>query len=247
MIVAILMVRDEADVIGFTLAHLLAEGVDHVIVSDNGSTDDTPRILRLFAEGGQVTVLDDPDPAYYQADKMTRLAHMAYGMGATWVVPCDADEVIYAPRGETLAEFLSYATADVIRITGYDHIVTEHDDPAVANPFLRIAHRRAFCQPLPKVCFRAHPEAKLAMGNHDVEHPGTVGRGLELRHFQYRSLEQMTRKLRQGKQAYDATDLPSTFGFHWREGGALDDQALAARWVDLTSEEDLIHDPAPVR
>ncbi len=41
MIVGISMVRDEADVISFTLAHLAAEGIDHFIVADNGSSDAT--------------------------------------------------------------------------------------------------------------------------------------------------------------------------------------------------------------
>jgi len=257
MIVGILMVRDEADVIGYTLAHLLAEGVDHILVSDNGSRDDTRRILDLYAEGGKVTVLDDPDPAYEQAAKMTRLAHMAHGMGATWVVPCDADEVIYSPDGRTLAEFLADCTADVVEITGFDHIATGADDPVVPNPFLRIQHRRAEPQRLPKVLFRATPSSALEMGNHGVTGVGTNRvRALELRHFQYRSLEQAARKLRQGKEAYDATDPMSFvglnyrrgyFGTHWSEGAAMDDTELASWWVDLTNEPDLIHDPAPVR
>lgn len=257
MIVGILMVRDEADVIGFTLAHLLAEGVDHILVSDNGSRDDTRRILDLYAEGRKVTVLDDPDPAYEQAAKMTRLAHMAHGMGATWVVPCDADEVIYSPDGRTLAEFLADCQADVVEISGYDHISTAADDPCIANPFLRITHRRPYAQKLPKVLFRATPSAALEMGNHGVTGVGTNRTGgLELRHFQYRSLDQAARKLRQGKEAYDATDPLSFvglnyrrgyFGTHWSEGAAMDDTELAAWWVDLSSEDGLIHDPAPVR
>ena len=257
MIVAVMMVRDEADVVGFTLAHLLAEGVDHVIVADNLSTDDTGRILRLYAEGNRVTVLEDDDPAYEQAAKMTRLAHMAYGMGATWVLPVDADEVPYCPDGRTLGQFFGRCDADVVKLVGYDHVVTPLDDQALANPFLRIAHRRIDRQKLPKVAFRANPAAKLEMGNHGVDHPGgcTVG-GLELRHFQFRSLEQMTRKYRQGKAAYDATDPTSYvglnyrrghFGTHWLEGGSLSDEQLAARWNDLLHESGLICDPAPVR
>lgn len=258
MIVAVMMVRDEADVVGFTLAHLLAEGVDHVIVADNLSTDDTSRILSLYAQGNRVTVLPDEDPAYEQAQKMSRLAHMAYGMGATWVLPVDADEVPYCPTGETLAQFFGRCDGDIVEIVGYDHIVTDLDDLAVANPFLRIAHRRVERQRLPKVAFRSHPSAQLEMGNHGVQIPGTpttVG-GLELRHYQYRSLEQATRKLRQGKAAYDATDPTSyvglnyrrgMFGTHWSEGAALDDLGLAAWWESLCNEPGLICDPAPVR
>ena len=66
----------------------------------------------------------------------------------------------------------------------------------------------------------------------------------------------MTRKLRQGKAAYDATD-PATFvganyrrgrfGTHWGIGGARTDDELASDWAALCAEPGLIDDPAPVR
>ena len=71
--------------------------------------------------------------------------------------------------------------------------------------------------------------------------------GLELRHFQFRSLAQMTRKLRDGKRAYDATDIHAMHGTHWREGGLLSDVELAAKWDALLHEDGLVFDPAPVK
>ena len=256
-VIAVMMVRDEADVIGHTLAHLLASGVDHVIVSDNLSTDDTRDIAELYAERYPVTVLDDPDPAYEQAAKMTRLSACAWGMGADWVLPVDADEIVYDPAGDPLDVFFDSCGADIVEITGFDHIATDSDDADWDNPFLRIRHRRATPQRLPKVAFRAHPDAEVEMGNHGVKHPGgDRAGGLELRHFQYRTLPQAIRKLRQGAAAYAATDPTSFvggnyrrghFGTHWAQGAACSDDELAAWWVDLTNEQGLIVDPAPVR
>lgn len=247
MIVAVSMVRDEADVIGHTIRHLLDQGVGAIVVADNLSTDTTRSQLELFP---QVTVIDDPDPAYEQATKMTRLAHIAYGMGAEWVLPFDADELVCSPVG-TVAEFLGNCSADVALIQGWDFIARRSVE--CGNPFLQIDHRRAFPQSLPKVAFRAHPDARLHMGNHDVDHPGKVRcDGLTLRHYQYRSLDQMVRKLRTGKAAYDACDPRGYvglnyrlrhFGTHWGEGGGLSDDEIAARWYDLCEESGLVKDP----
>lgn len=240
-----MMVRDEEDVIGRTIGHLLAEGVDLVIVADNLSTDGTRDILEGFDD--RVMILEDPTVGYYQADKMTRLAAMAYGEGADWVLPCDADEIFYDPAGATLAE--RFADADprvgTVEIRGWDHIATRADIPG--HPFDRITHRRPEYQTFPKVAFRAHPDAKLAMGNHSVECPGIVAHDLAYRHFQYRSLKQMTRKLRNGATAYEATNLPDYEGAHWRQGGNLTEVQLSVKWDELCSEEGLVFDPAPVK
>lgn len=92
-VVAITMVRDEEDIIDWTLQHLLEQGIDHIIVADNLSVDKTPWKLAALASTGRVTVIQDEEPGYYQDEKMTRLAHMAANdFGAEWVVPFDADE-----------------------------------------------------------------------------------------------------------------------------------------------------------
>lgn len=244
MIVAVMMVRDEADVISYTLEHLLNEGVDHVLCADNLSTDRTPDIVAEFDP--HVTLLRDDEPGYYQDRKMSRLAHMAWGEGATWVVPCDADEVFYAREG-TVADFLRATDLDVVAIQLWDHIATDDDNPMIRNPFVRITHRRKYPQKLPKVAFRADPTVRVHMGNHDVDHPrhDNHGPGLFGRHFQYRSFEQMVRKLTNGREAYEASDLHPMYGTHWREGGARSDDEQWREWRRLCEEPGLIEDPAP--
>jgi glycosyltransferase involved in cell wall biosynthesis len=245
-VVAVTMVRDEQDVIGHTISHLLAEGVDHVLVADNLSTDHTRQVLEGFRRT-QVTVVDDDDPGYYQNTKMTGLCRRAAAeLDAEWVLPFDADEVWYWSHG-TLAEFFAQCQVDVVTCAGWDHIATD-DDPIDANPYRAMTQRRIGPQRLGKVAFRFHPDATVDFGNHYVfDHPGPTGTGPQYRHFQYRSFEQMVRKVRQGKEAYDATDLHPTYGAHWRELGALSDDVLWAKWRRLCEERGLIHDPAPIR
>lgn len=267
-IIAVTMVRDEADIIEPVLRHLLAEGVDHLIVADNLSRDDTYDIvMTLGEETGQVTVVIDPEPGYYQSRKMSALAVQAYDLGADWVLPFDADEVWYSRHG-TIAEALARVPegCQIVRAGGWDHIVRASGGPKpvydvtrssdevrtwAVEPAIFSPWRRAATQQLAKVAFRAHPRPVIHMGNHDVNLPDTPEadiRGvLEFRHFQYRSLEQMTRKLRNGREAYEASDIHEMHGTHWRHGGAKTDDELAADWAALCSEEGLVFDPAPLR
>lgn len=236
-VIAVTMVKDEADVIGPIIANLFAQGVAHIVAADNLSTDRTRAILESF---DNLTVVDDNEPGYYQADKMTRLARQACDMGADWVLPFDADELWYADGG-TIDEALSAAIADVVMAAGWDHIVRGPTD----SPFS--PWRREQPQTLCKVAFRARLDAELNMGNHDVRPAHlTRQRGpLFYRHFQYRSLEQMTRKLRNGRAAYEASDVHELHGTHWREGGRLSDDEMYAKWVGLCSEPGLVFDPPP--
>lgn len=258
MIVGICMVKNEQDVIDTVLRHLLAEGVEHLIVADNLSTDNTPHILNdLEACGAPITVIQDPVLAYTQDVKMSRLARRAYEAGADWVLPFDADEIWYGVDPQTgepcrIADALSQVDDEiqVVRAFGWDHIWIPRpvypDGIDRTGPFS--PWRRRETQKLAKVAFRAHPDARMHMGNHDVTLPGpSVVGPLAFRHFQYRSLEQMTTKLRQGREAYEASDVHPMHGTHWRAGGLKSDDELAAEWAELCAEDGLIFDPAPIR
>jgi glycosyltransferase involved in cell wall biosynthesis len=243
---AVTMVRDEADIIGYTVKHLFAQGVDFVVVADNLSTDETPLILSQLAdEHPNLVTLQDDNPAYVQDEKMTFLAHYAgKELGAEWVLPFDADEYWYWTGG-TLAEFFAAAQVDVVTATGWDHIATDEDDPTEPNPFTRIKHRRQSPQKMGKVAFRYHPEIWIDYGNHFLfGHPGTHGKALNYRHFQYRTFEQMATKVRNGKQALDAADLHPQFGTHWRNLGGMSDDDIWQQWRRLCEEPGLIEDAA---
>lgn len=253
-VVGIAMVKDEADIIGSTVAHML-EQVDDVLVADNGSTDDTKKIL---ADLG-VHVIDDPDVAYMQSEKMTALAELAwFDLLADWIVPFDADEWWYSPFGR-IADVLEgiapqWLTASAVL---YDHVATGVD-PDVADPVKRIGWRRMSPTALPKVACRWRDDLVIEQGNHGASYEGgaTVLAGqLIVRHFPYRTPEQFVRKARNGAQAYAATKLPPDVGAHWRQYGAIaeahGDEACAdifRQWFWTANPEedpDLIFDPAP--
>lgn len=222
-VVGVSMVRDEADIVAATVGQMCSQ-VDHVIVADNMSTDDTRRIL----ESLPVTIVDDDEPGYYQADKMTRLAHMARTQfGASWVVPFDADEWWYCPQGRIADVLESNPAWPVIEAELHDHVPTALD-PVGGGPVETIQWRRRQPVPLPKVACQTGEDLLIWQGNHGATYsaPHTQLAGvLQVRHFPYRSPEQFARKAINGAAAYAATDLPDNVGQHWREYGRIAEQS----------------------
>ena len=225
----IAMVKDEADIIVPVLRHMLTQ-VDHIIVADNNSTDDTRTFLELFCDDyDNVEVLDDPEVGYYQSRKMSALAAMAADQGAEWVVPFDADEVWLSRDGRPIRNVLRDLPATILKADAdvWDHVATGTDDMSVPDPIDRIRWRRSYALPLPKVACRAVDGLVIHQGNHGARFPGhgdfapTIGNALTVRHFPYRSPEQFIEKVRQGAAAYKATDLPESMGAHWRKWGQI--------------------------
>lgn len=251
-VAAISMVRDEADIVAVTVAHMLTQ-VDHVIVADNGSTDGTRDLLADL----DVEVIDDPERGYYQSRKMTALADLARTAGHDWVVPFDADEVWYSPFGR-IADVLGGIGPQWLAApaTLFDHVPTGIDSDDT-DPVRRIAWRRVEPGALPKVAARLRDDLVIEQGNHAATFDGGttsfVGQ-LVIRHFPYRSAEQFVRKARNGAEAYAATDLPWSAGQHWRQYGqlleaygreALEDVFRTWFWSpDPNGDESLIRDPA---
>jgi glycosyltransferase involved in cell wall biosynthesis len=242
MIVGVSMVKDEIDVLPFTIWHMFDQGVDRVVIADNGSTDGTREMLAELAEiSDRVTLVIDDEPAYYQARKMNALATRHVEIGQ-WVIPFDADEHWSGQFGYTLAGAIEVARADVLLAEVWDYLPQPGDDASEPDPFYRTSWRETRPERYPVVAYRQTRDAKLHMGNHGVDHPGRREGGLRVRHLQYRSFEQFARKLRNGKRVMELTDLDPSSCQHWREWGALDDAQLAEQWRNLTTQT-MMYDP----
>lgn len=207
-VIAVCTARDEADIIEHTVAHLIAQGA-RVIVADNLSTDGTGLAAML---AGATVELDD-DPAYRQSEKMTALA-AKHARPGEWVIPFDADE-----------EWSGLADLDDTFDIASVHPVVQVPD---GTPW-----RDGYTEQQPKVAFRWQPGCVIAQGNHAVSGAGPIVRdgALTVKHFQYRTLEQMKRKVRNGTAALQAAGLPETSGAHWRQLAGRTDAELEDWWA----------------
>lgn len=251
---AVLLVKDEADIIGQTVRHLLGQ-LDHVVVVDNLSTDATAEIAaELGAE-----VARDPEPAFFQDTKMTAWAQEMRNRGFEWMIPCDADEFWYSYDGATLATRLGSLDpeVDVAVAAIFDHVPTRID-PDDVDPFRRIAWHRRTVSPIwgVKVACRLHDGLSIGYGNHSAFLNGGPAKervALAIRHYPYRTADQYVCKLKNLYRATELTDYPwlSSIG-HWRRAAGLSDSQLieqfetAHKVSDPHLDTSLVYDPAPL-
>lgn len=259
---AVMLVKDEADVIEATIRHTFAQGCKRILVSDNASTDGTRDILAdLTRDLDGLLVLDDPDPAYRQSAKTTALAQKAAGYGMEWILPVDADEIWFLDAGVPLAEQIKEKAglANILEFSLYTHLVTALD-PDGPTPFHRMPYRLMDPQPIGKVAVRWADGCVIHAGNHSASHPSAflgVLEGGTIAHCPYRSAEQMTRKAINGGRAYEAApELPHTTGLHWRElyehwkrGGddTIREIFDAYYYYHVPTASGLAYDPIPIK
>ena len=214
----ICMVRDAEDIIGPIVEHMMDQ-VDHVIVADNLSVDNTRPILDAIK--GNLTVIDDHDPTYRQSEKMTHLAMIAKKQGADFVVPFDADEYWSSKKG-TLKDVIESTNVDLNVAWVYDYVPTGVDWDTIDNPIKRIKWRRKSKTKLHKVACRTSDVLTIHMGNHNAEYYGKLpvyddGTNITVKHFPYRNAEQFVNKAVVGAMALELTDLDYAMGAHWRD------------------------------
>src|SRR5215212_2703990 len=225
-LVMTLLVRDEEDIVRENLDFHLAQGVDEVIVTDNGSEDGTMGLLRSYESRGQVRVLVEPSDDYAQGHWVTRMARLAASeQGADWVINNDADEFWWPCEGTLRSTFERLDDRVGLVVAHRTNFVPrpEDDRPFWERMTLR---ERVSVNPLgkplpPKLAHRAHPAITVAQGNHKVEGVDLGERlddgSIEILHFPMRTYGQFENKIVKGGRAYARNrELPQRTGRTWR-------------------------------
>ena len=229
-VILTLLCRNEADIIASTVEFHLRRGVDLILATDNGSTDDTVAILQRYQRRGVLRLLHEPSHTHDQSlwvSRMSRLAAVEHG--ADWVIPCDADEFWWPRSGSFHAE-LAQVPADqmALQVERFNFLPpsleASSDTPFHQRQTLRERQSlNSLGDPLPgKVCHRAHAAMTVSDGNHGVFLdgdllPSPAHPGIEILHFPVRSYDQFERKIRDGAEALARnTRVAPEVGLTWR-------------------------------
>ncbi len=255
---ALMVVRDEADIIRPVIEHTL-EHVDEVLACDHRSSDGTRAILYdLDRSSPRVTVRESLRFGFYGDEIRTWLAAEAFHLGHDWGLIVDADDVWYVAdaldqQSTRVGDILDALPADWRAVSGfsYNHVPTGLDATNDPNPLTRIGWRRRDSDAL-KVACRLRPD--LRFRNHNAWYDGVLeppaARCLAVRHFTIRTAGQLVRKVEAGIECFQAE--PTEGHDAWDEWLELDATAIRARFeaefwaADPRADASLIYDPAPV-
>lgn len=284
---AVGMARDEGDIVDHTMYHLAANGASGIIIADNLSKDDTreraeeaKENIAKYNPDIKVIILEDNIVEYTQSKKMSSLAAMAREHGAQWVIPFDIDEIWYSASGTLLEAFktLTEQGYDAYRVLYTNHSITEFDENGL-SPF----HSMKWKWNLPtnhKCCFRfrqTDSNVTISNGNHLVQFNGwnfmtniqyaiddygddKVVFGpqlLEIRHFQWRSLDHFMKKilnayeacraLGPGADLYNGAAWAEHFKIYESDGIAGLKKYFYNNILVTGDTGTLVFDPAPIR
>lgn len=242
-----LLVRDLQDIVAANIAYHLDRGVDHIIVTDNGSIDNTRAIVEQFARGGPVTLIDEPRDDYDQSAWVTRMARMAAAMGADWVINTDADELWWPLEGDlkSTLELVAPEYGSVIAPRANMLPLRVLDGHAFERMVVRDVHSvNGLGRPLPgKAAHRASDDVYVWPGNHSVSSP-SLGPAVPtseilIYHYPHRSYEQIVHKIALGGAAVARNTAISEGVFDvWRALYKLLSADRLQEWYDALPHAD---------
>lgn len=280
------MAKDEGDIIKYTLCHLASNGAAGIIIADNMSSDNTmeeiveaKKLINDRYPDIQVIIKEDKIVKYMQSEKMTALAKEAKELGAEWIIPFDIDEIWYSPNSTLIDAFiqLDELNYDVYRVLYTNHSITEYDKPD-KSPFHSMKykwdrptnHKSTFK-------FRGSDHyVRISNGNHFVQHNGwDIGSRvktalddctsdgslsglniIQIRHFQWRSLDHFIKKITNAYNACKALESNHDLynGAAWQQHFSIYEDKGIDGLIDFFENNilvkgdlgKLILDPAPI-
>jgi glycosyltransferase involved in cell wall biosynthesis len=255
----LMLVRDEADVLAVNLRHHLGV-VDDLFVVDNGSSDETPAILRRFARRYPQVRWTTETGEYLQSKILTTLAQDARMEGADWVVSIDADE-FWRGRHRPVKEVIAAAgsTTGALQVPVVNYVqgrwfdkahrrtlltMTRRSPTTMGSPqeaaWLVANHHASYVEATyaPKLICRTSRKLTIGIGNHLAEHldgPVVGTEEIVCLHAPLRSRETLLRKAATADRV-ENDDFGEGAAWQPRRWATLDADELAMEW-DANSYE----------
>ena len=234
-IALITMIKDEDDIIYENLVWHFCVGFRKFIIVDNNSTDNTRLLVEKFKKQvvgkAIVVIIDDPIVEYIQSQKTTGAMLLAHSIWpkVEWVFSVDADEFWYPNIG--LKSILGKIPnkIDVILTMQHNHASIETAENFNSSGFFyeNIKFRmKSLSGVVGKVAIRPRIDVIIEQGNHSAKSEtkilsvsGGNTLGLDIRHFQMRSIAQTEKKYWNGAKAnllaQELGLLSKSYGSHW--------------------------------
>jgi Methyltransferase domain len=229
-IAAVCTAYHEADILPWTIEHLLTQGVDEILIE-----------MPFPILESDVPEIDDPRVKWLiEAELFHDQPRIIKSLGdqseADWIIPFDADEFVYAPDPmETIRDVLEAIPPEFTSITmpSYKH----------RNWWWREVGPPS----MPKVAYRYTSDVSVGPGNHTLTGlpPDAirVDNALMIREIQYRSFEHFTRKVEERSRTIDPSFGPE-MGHHIRQHAGKSQVELEAAWDEM-NRVPIVWDPIP--
>jgi hypothetical protein len=251
VLVYTLVVKNEADIIIDNIFFHYAKGVDHVIVTDNGSTDDTLKILKSLESEGLISLLQEK---LYQQDvvvnKMGVLAKQEYR--ATILIHSDADEFWSPVHTDNLKKAFTVLNKKSVQVDRKDVLPTpeskNHRFPQknqnivakhlISNNVAKDSKKTSlflFRLP-PKVMFSVKDELKeVGIGNHYLtgKDDSEVTNEIVIFHFPFKSAERFKEKVIIAGKTMQTIKTKKETWWHWKRWWQQYNDGLLDKEIDL--------------
>lgn len=208
-IFSISMVKNEEDIIESFVRYNL-HIFDGMIILDNGSTDDTVKILKMLkSEGLQVFLFEDSDKEFDQVNKMNKLLLKSVDeFKSDIVVPLDADEFLISSKNGNPRKFLEKIGPDTFYEVKWRTYVPDFGKnnakkfvPSKITLSRDDSLEEFFKVIVPKELVKNYA-VRLTKGNHGLEYDSNcekiikhVDSDMRIAHFPIRSKEQLVSKI----------------------------------------------------
>lgn len=227
-IAAIMIVRNEADIIEHNILNILQQ-CDRIFVADNGSTDDTVKILSKFKE---IEVYDFKG-LYKHAEAHNFMIRKCSNFD--WVVPIDGDEFWTGIRS-----CLKHKNANAIKVLKiHNHIIVKEE--ARFSREHMVFFKTEKIDEYPRVMFRPVVHGRSVTvddGTHNCDAmPVEVSGEIEIHHYPIRSRGQYLNKIMHGYGSFIERKLDKMVGRHWRPWHeAIDGKRFDSEFSKLISK-----------
>jgi hypothetical protein len=250
-VAAVMMVKDEADIVAMNLRWLCRSGFRRFVIIENASTDGTRQAICNFRANHldcEVVIVDDPLVRFMQAQTTTgglRLA-MSFWPDVRWVFFIDADEFLITQYDLAALDRVPDDVECIVlpKAVHFRERSGHRFEDEGRQPFWREMTLRSYLFFVPpKIAVRASANIFIHQGNHFASRDdgaemicvGGLGLGLCYREFQTRSFAHFRRKAISGTAALRAADAHTgavTVGRHWELWNDLRDQQSDAEFRD---------------